>query len=126
MTSFNSFAMIPAVVALLACTGAQAQDARRGEKIFESCRSCHAVDKDAPNPVGPSLHGVFGRPAGSHRDFRYSPAMRRSGITWDAKSLDAFIADPQKTVPANRMPFDGVPNARDRADLLSYMRQAFP
>lgn len=101
------------------------QDAKRGEKVFENCRSCHAVDKEAQNTVGPSLHGLFGRQAGTGSDFRYSPALRRSNITWDAKTLDAFIADPQKAVPANRMPFDGVPSARDRADLIAYMQQAF-
>ena len=64
------------------------------------------------------------RPASS-TDFRYSPALKRSGITWTAQTLDTFIADPQKTVPANRMPYAGMPDAGDRADLIAYMRKAF-
>lgn len=103
---------------------AQQGDAKRGQKVFEACRACHAAD-GATNQVGPSLRGVVGRKAAALEDFRYSPAMKRSGITWNAQSLDAFIADPQKTVPANRMPFDGVPDARDRADLIAYLLQAF-
>lgn len=103
---------------------AQQGDAKRGQKVFEACRACHAAD-GATNEVGPSLRGVFGRKAGSVEDFRYSPAMKRSGITWSAQTLDTFLADPQKAVPANRMPFDGVPNARDRADLIAYLMQAF-
>src|SRR5213594_1945319 len=72
--------------------------------------------------VGPSLHGVFGRRAGELDDFRYSPALKKSGITWTPKALDAYIADPQKAVPANRMPYAGMPAARDRADLIMYMQ----
>ena len=103
---------------------AQQGDAKRGQKLFEVCRACHAAD-GATNEVGPSLRGVFGRKAGSLEDFRYSPAMKRSGITWNAQTLDTFIADPQSAVPANRMPYDGLPNARDRADLIAWLQQAF-
>ena len=103
---------------------AQQGDAKRGQKVFEVCTACHAAN-GASNEVGPSLRGVFGRKAGSLEDFRYSPAMKRSGITWTAQSLEAFIAEPQKVVPANRMPYDGLPNARDRADLIAYLAQQF-
>jgi cytochrome c len=103
---------------------AQQGDAKRGQKVFEVCGACHAAN-GASNEVGPSLRGVFGRKAGSLDDFRYSPAMKRSGITWTAQSLEAFITEPQKMVPANRMPYDGLPNARDRADLIAWMQQAF-
>ena len=115
------------LISLVGASGtalAQQGDAKRGQKVFEACRACHAAD-GATNQVGPSLRGVVGRKAAALEDFRYSPAMKRSGITWNAQSLDAFIADPQKTVPANRMPFDGVPDARDRADLIAYLLQAF-
>jgi cytochrome c len=57
--------------------------------------------------------------------FRYSPALKRSAITWSPQSLDGYIADPQKAVPANRMPYSGMPDARDRADLISYMQGEF-
>lgn len=109
---------------LLAAGTAQAQDAKRGEKVFEECRACHAAD-GAGNEVGPGLRGVFGRKAGEREDFRYSPAMKRSNITWTPQTLDAFIADPQKIVPANRMPYAGLTDARARADLIQYMQQAF-
>jgi cytochrome c len=104
--------------------GAPKGDAKRGEKVFENCRACHAPD-GAANEVGPGLRGVFGRKAGEREDFRYSPALKRSGITWTPQTMDTFIADPQKAVPANRMPYDGLPDARDRADLIAYMLQAF-
>src|SRR6476659_1964803 len=115
-----------AAIALLAATsmaGAQQGDVKRGEKVFENCRACHAADGQA-NEVGPALRGVVGRKAGERGDFRYSPALKRSGIAWNAKTLDAFIADPQQVLPGNRMPFSGLPDAKERADLIAYLTQA--
>ena len=114
-----------AVTLVLAAGMAHAQgDPKRGEKIFENCRACHAAD-GAANEVGPGLRGVFGRRAGERDDFRYSPALKRSGITWTPQTMTDFVADPQKMVPGNRMPYDGLPDARDRADLITYMLQVF-
>ena len=69
--------------------------------------------------------GGHRRKAGEREDFRYSPAMRRSGITWTPQSLDTFVADPQAAVPANRMPYGGMPDAGDRADLIAYLQKTF-
>jgi len=112
-------------LAVLAAAGvARADgDAARGEKRFEECATCHATERGVNN-VGPSLFGLFDRKAGEIADFRYSPAMKKSGITWTPQTLDDFIADPQKAVPANRMPFAGMPEAGDRADLIAYLQRA--
>ena len=101
------------------------QDSGKGQKLFEECRACHALETGAKDTVGPDLHGVIGRKAGTLDDFRYSPAMKRSGITWTPQALEAYVADPQKTVPQNRMPYAGMPEARDRADLIAYLKEAF-
>jgi cytochrome c len=98
-------------------------DAARGEKRFDECATCHSL-KEGVNGVGPSLHAVFGRKAGSLDDFRYSPAMKRSGLTWTPQALATFIADPQTAVPNNRMPFAGMPDAADRDDLIAYLEKA--
>jgi cytochrome c2 len=98
-------------------------DAARGEKRFEECATCHTLQRGVNN-VGPSLAGLFERMAGEIADFRYSPAMKRSGIAWTPQTLDTFIADPQKEVPGNRMPFAGMPVAADRADLIAYLMKA--
>ena len=95
----------------------------RGEKKFEDCVACHSLDRNVQS-VGPSLYGVFGRKAGS-ADFRYSPAMKRSGITWTPQTVDTFIADPQDAVPANRMPYAGMTSESDRADLVAYLQKTF-
>ena len=73
--------------------------------------------------IGPTLYGLLGRKAGEIADYRYSPALRRSGITWTAEALDTFIADPLASVPANRMPYAGMPDAADRADLIAYLQK---
>jgi cytochrome c len=116
---------VAALALLLAATGMTRADgdAARGEKRFDECVTCHSL-KEGVNGVGPSLHAVFGRKAGSLDDFRYSPAMKRSGLTWTPQVLTTFIADPQKAVPNNRMPFAGIPEAADRDDLIAYLEKA--
>ncbi len=99
-------------------------DAARGEKKFEECAACHALERGV-NALGPSLYGVFQRKAAALAEFRYSPALKRSGIVWTAATIDTFIADPQIAVPANRMPYAGMPAAADRADLLAYLQKTF-
>jgi cytochrome c len=112
-------------LALLATAGAARADGdpARGERRFEECATCHTLERGANN-VGPSLFGVIGRKAGEIADFRYSPALKKSGLTWTPQVLDTFIADPQKEVPGNRMPFAGMPDAADRADLIAYLQKA--
>jgi cytochrome c len=109
---------------LLLATAAHADgNAAHGEALFKECAACHKLQAGA-NEVGPSLHGIFTRKAGDLGDFRYSPAMKRSGVTWTPETLDKYIADPQAFIPANRMPFAGMSNASDRADLIAYLQKA--
>jgi len=110
-------------LALVMPAHAQQGDAARGEQKFVECAACHSVERGVNN-VGPSLAGLFGRKAGAMVDFRYSAAMRKSGITWTPQALDEFISDPQKRVPANRMPYAGLPDAAARADLIAYLQKA--
>jgi cytochrome c len=95
-------------------------DAARGEARFQECAACHKLDAGA-NGMGPSLHGVFGRKAGELADFRYSPALKRSGIVWSPQTMETYLTDPQGLVPGNRMPYAGMADARDRADLIAYL-----
>jgi cytochrome c len=105
-------------------TGAYADgDAAKGKKIFEECAACHSLEQGA-HGVGPSLNGVFERKAGELAEYRYSPAMKRSALPWSARTLDSFVADPQKEIKGNRMPYSGLPEARDRADLIEYLKSA--
>jgi cytochrome c len=110
-----------AIVALIAviATPAVAADAAHGKVVFQTCAACHS---DKPDAIGPSLKGVYGRKAGSLEDFRYSPAMQRSGITWDDANLHAYIKDPQAKVKGNRMPFGGLSSDADIDDVIAYLK----
>jgi cytochrome c2 len=106
---------------MLAGTARADGDAERGKARFQDCAPCHKLESGA-NDVGPNLHGIFMRKAGELADFRYSPAMKRSGIVWTPATLEQYIADPQAFVPTNRMPYAGMANANDRADLIAYLQ----
>ena len=113
-----------ALIGALAAPGAHADgDAARGKKVFEECAACHSLEKGA-NGVGPSLHGVFERKAGELADFRFSPAMKKSALSWSPRTLDIFLADPQQEIRGNRMPYSGIGDAKDRADLIEYLKTA--
>ena len=97
-------------------------DAAQGEKVFNQCKACHAVD-EPKNKVGPHLVGIFGRPAGSVEDFRYSDAMKESGITWNEETIAAYLADPRGYIKGNRMAFVGLKDQDDLADLIAYLKE---
>ena len=111
------------LVSALTTTARADGDVARGEARFKECAACHKLDAGA-NEVGPSLHGLFSRKAADLADFRYSPAMKRSGVIWTPETLDKYLADPQGFIPANRMPYAGLSNAGDRADLIAYLQKA--
>lgn len=100
-------------------------DTQRGAGLFQSrCSICHTVQEGGPTKLGPNLHGLFGRHAGSLPGYNYSPAMRASGFVWGAQTLDVYLTDPHKDIPGDKMPFPGLPNKADRDDLISYLEQA--
>jgi cytochrome c len=71
--------------------------------------------------MAPNLAGAVGRKAGTLPRFAYSPAMTRSNIVWNTTNLDAFLTSPQRSVRGNRMAFVGMPNAKERADLIAFL-----
>ena len=93
-------------------------DANHGKELFLACAACHTEKADA---LGPSLKGIVGRKAASLTDFRYSPAMTRSNITWTEANLKEYLTDPQGKVKGNRMPFSGMPNRADVDDVVAYL-----
>jgi len=96
-----------------------AQEVAAGKQVFTQCSVCHSID--GSNGVGPTLKGIVGSKAGEVPGFRFSRAMKGSNITWDEKTLNDFIADPQKVIPGNVMPFSGLADAKQRADVVAYL-----
>jgi cytochrome c len=116
--------LVALLTALMLAGAARADgDAARGEARFQDCAACHKLEAGANN-IGPSLHGIFTRKAAELPDFRYSPALKRSGIVWTPEMLDAFLDNPQALVPGNRMPYAGMADAGNRADLIAYLSKA--
>jgi cytochrome c len=98
---------------------AAAGDPAHGAQVYKTCGLCHAFEK---NGAGPKHAGVVGRTAGTVPDYRYSPALQKSGIVWTDETLDKWLADPPALVPGTKM-FFNLDNAQDRADVIEYLRQ---
>jgi cytochrome c len=103
---------------LLLVAALAAGDPAAGEALYSRCLGCHAVEY---NRTGPKHCGIIGRRAGSVPGYEYSAAMKKSGIVWNRKTLERFLADPTKTVPGTTMTYAGVPDAKERADLIAYL-----
>jgi cytochrome c len=103
---------------------AQTGDPSRGQQDFRVCAPCHSLEPER-NMTGPSLSNLWGRKAGGLPSFdRYSGALKASGIIWDDGSLDIWLTDPERMVPDNAMPFDGIRDKRARTDLLAFLKEA--
>ncbi|MBS7793042.1 cytochrome c family protein [Roseococcus sp. SDR] len=119
--------MAAAALALAPMSGAMAQDADAGQRVFNQCRACHTINQGGRNGVGPNLYGVWGRAAGAVDGFRYSAPMRTKageGLVWNADNLRAYLTDPKAVVPAGSMSFAGIRNEQQLNDLLAYLERA--
>ena len=92
-----------------------------GKAIFQHiCQNCHSTEIGI-NKVGPSLWRVVGREPASVPDYTYSEAMKANKSTWTAATLDAYLADPRGDVHGVKMFFKGLPDSKDRADVITYL-----
>lgn len=97
-------------------------DVEDGKRQFGQCMSCHVITKGGANMTGPHLYGVVGRKAGSVADFNYSDAVKTSGFTWDAATLDKWLAGPRAVLPETKMSFIGIKDPAKRANLIAWLR----
>jgi cytochrome c len=99
-----------------------AGDPAEGQKVFNRvCAACHTTQVDGPKRLGPNLHGVVGRKAGTLEGFRYSEANKKSGITWNDQTLDEYLKDPKAKVPGTIMAFAGLKKDDERQNVISYL-----
>jgi len=113
-----------ALVGLTAGVALADGDPAAGKTVFGKCAACHSVGDGAKNRVGPALNDIFGTPAGTVPNFNFSAAMvqkGKDGLVWTPDTFAQFITKPQAFVPGTKMPFAGLPNATDVANLTAYL-----
>ena len=96
----------------------------KGASLAQMCRACHSLDNGGPNMIGPALFGFFGSEAGSRGGFEYSPTMKETDFVWTPRALDAWLAQPGRFLPGNRMTFAGVSRREERVNLIAYLFEA--
>lgn len=121
--------LLAGAVSLLAVTAGAHAEAQSGDPqvaFNNACRTCHSM-REGDHRLGPSLNGVVGRKAGSVEGYTFSSAMQSSGIVWDEKNLDAFIANPDRVVHGNAMkPYGGIDDAAQRKEIVAYLKSISP
>lgn len=98
-----------------------AADPDNGARQAQVCRACHSLERGGPNMLGPNLFGVFGKRTGARADFAYSEVLVEAGFTWTPRALEAWLAQPARFLPGNRMTFAGVLDEGNRVDLVAYL-----
>ena len=103
----------------------QAAEDASGQLAFNNaCRTCHIM-REGDNRLGPNLHKIIGRKAGSLPDYAFSSAMKEAGFVWDEEKLDRFIANPDEVVPGNNMkPYGGLSSSEDRKKIIAFLAQS--
>lgn len=123
----RAWVIMGAALALAPMTGAMAQDAEAGQRVFNQCRACHTINAGGRNGVGPNLHGFWDRQAGQVQGFRYSANMQQlaaGGLKWDEATLRRYLTNPKDVVPQGSMAFNGIRNEEQLNNLLAFLRQA--
>ncbi|KAG0279218.1 iso-1-cytochrome c [Linnemannia exigua] len=100
-------------------------DKVNGAKLFKTrCAQCHTVEKGGANKVGPNLHGLIGRHSGQVAGFSYTDANKNKGVRWAEDTLFDYLENPKKYIPGTKMAFNGFKKAKDRNDVIAYLKDA--
>ena len=109
------------ITTILIFSIANAADPAKGKKVFRKCAACHSL-QEGKNKMGPPLNNLLGRKAGSVDGYKYSKAMKNSGVVWNEESLDKFLTKPRKFIKKTKMSFRGIKNKSLRDDIISYLK----
>ena len=112
--------LLTGLAVVVASPALAAGDAAHGKVVFNQCLVCHTIEPGKWK-IGPSLYGVIGRHSASLPGYTYSSAMKAHDVTWTPETLDTYLAAPMKVVPGTKMTFAGLPNEKDRQDVIAYL-----
>ena len=112
---------LTAALAAFAAPALAAGDVAAGKKVYNKCKACHSM-AEGKNKVGPTLFGIFGRDAADIKGFKYSKAMKASGLKWDEETMTKYLAKPKALVPGTRMTFAGLKKEADIENVIAYMK----
>ena len=115
------FIIIGMILIILTVSIANTADLVKGKKVFKKCVACHSLE-EGENKMGPPLNNLLGRKAGSVKGYKYSKAMKNSGVVWNEESLDKFLTKPRKFIPKTKMSFRGIKKKSLRDDLISFFK----
>lgn len=115
--------LVPIVTILAAGPAFADGDAAAGKKVYNKCKACHALEA-GKKKIGPALDGIFGRTAGTVEGFKYSKAMKDSGVVWTDETIAAYLEKPKKFMPGTKMSFPGLKKEQQRADVIAYIKDA--
>ena len=98
-----------------------AADVDAGKKVFRKCKACHTLKEGGKSAIGPNLYGVVGRNAAAVDGFKYSKAMKESGLVWDEATLTGYLTKPKEFLPGNKMPFPGLKKPEQIENVIAYI-----
>lgn len=117
----NFLATLFGVTFLMSAGSALAADVDAGKKVFRKCKACHTLKEGGKSAIGPNLYGVVGRNAATVDGFKYSKAMKESGLVWDEATLTAYLTKPKEFLPGNKMPFPGLKKPEQIENVIAYI-----
>ena len=126
MKKFVSACAAAAIMSVVSIGYANAADVKKGKRVFNKCKACHTLVENK-HRIGPSLHGIFGRTAGTSPKYKYSKAMKKAGengIVWDEKTLAEYLTKPRTYIKGTKMAFAGIKKKSDMDNLMAFLKEA--
>ena len=126
MKKFVSTVAMTVIFSVLSIGYASAADVKKGKRVFNKCKACHTLVENK-HRIGPSLHGIFGRTAGTAPKYKYSKAIKKAGvkgIAWDEKTLREYLVKPRAYIKGTKMAFAGIKKKTDMDNLMAFLKEA--
>ncbi|MDC0073996.1 c-type cytochrome [Alphaproteobacteria bacterium] len=112
------------LIFLIFTFSASAQTVENGKKVYSKCKACHTLKSNEKHRVGPNLYNIINSKSASKKGYRYSRAMKKSGIVWTEKELNAYLKNPRKHIRGTKMAFSGLKKEIDRKSVIMYLKEA--